>query len=352
MRNNFTKITLTAIVAGFALSTAFAANLPKNCTDEIVALSKGSGFDMQRFASDLPPAVAKAKLQAKAPFGKPKDSEKTSVGMTFGCLKAFPESPGEIQSLLKDVSQEIAKETVKDAVASQLGTGVQETPQALAQPEQAQQQYLPSLPQPEQQPNYPPQQAQPQYQYPPPQPPPAQPQYFYYPPPQQAQPECNCNCGSQADNFTAGERWGTWALNMFIPGLGSAAIMDDYAGMGIQLALTALGVISIAALGWEEFSYGSNGGRYCADYDMYGDCRYYNYYNDTYYGTRETPFVYVGSVLLGVNFIFNIARSNSYNKPANEFRGYSSNGYSRFNLAILPNKRGEAMPYLMYNKTF
>jgi hypothetical protein len=336
MRSKLNKITLTAIAASFALSTAFAANLPKNCTDEIVALSKGSGFSMSQFTSDLPAAVIKAKAQAKLPFGKPKDNEKTSIGMTFGCLKAFPESPGEIQSLLKDVSQEIAKETVKDAVASQLGTGVQETPQALAQPEQ--------------QPYYPPQQAQPQYQYPPPQPPPAQPQYFYYPPPPQAQPqcpkcECNCNCGSQADNFTAGERWGTWALNMLIPGLGSAAIMNDYASMGIQLGLVSFGIISIATLGFENNSY-----CYSSSSNIYGEwtCNGYDYYTD------PTGFFYVGFSLLVVDFIFNIARSNSYNKPANEYNnsGYSSNGYSRFNLAILPNKHGEAMPYLMYNKTF
>jgi hypothetical protein len=29
-------------------------------------------------------------------------------------------------------------------------------------------------------------------------------------------------------------------------------------------------------------------------------------------------------------------------------RRYSSNDYSGFNLAVLPNKRGEFMPYLMY----
>jgi hypothetical protein len=110
------NITLTAILA-FALafsSTAFAANMPKNCTDEITALSRGSGFDMQKFTSDLPAAVVKAKAQDKMPFGKPKDSDKTSIGMTFGCLKAFPESPGEIQSLLKDVGQEAATGAVAD----------------------------------------------------------------------------------------------------------------------------------------------------------------------------------------------------------------------------------------------
>jgi hypothetical protein len=102
---------ITAIAASFTLSTAFAANLPKNCTDEIVALSKGSSFSMSQFTSDLPAAVVKAKAQDKIPFGKPKDNEKTNIGLTFGCLKVFPESPGEIQSLLKDVGLEVAKAT-------------------------------------------------------------------------------------------------------------------------------------------------------------------------------------------------------------------------------------------------
>jgi hypothetical protein len=111
MKIQLTKITLTAIATCFAFSTAFAANLPKNCTDEIVSLSKESDFDMQKFMKELVPAVVKAKLQAKVPFGKPKDSDKTDIGMTFGCLKVFPESPGEIQSLLKDVSLKIAQDT-------------------------------------------------------------------------------------------------------------------------------------------------------------------------------------------------------------------------------------------------
>ncbi|MDR0518128.1 MAG: fibrobacter succinogenes major paralogous domain-containing protein [Fibromonadaceae bacterium] len=109
MKNKHAKVTLTAIAVCFAFSTAFAANLPKNCTDEIISLSKGSSFDMQKFMKDLPAAVVKAKAQAKLPFGKPKDSEKTSIGMTFGCLKAFPESPSQIMSLLKDVSLKIGK---------------------------------------------------------------------------------------------------------------------------------------------------------------------------------------------------------------------------------------------------
>jgi hypothetical protein len=304
---NKSKSTIALIMA-LAISMASAADIPRYCTEEIITISKGNGFDMQKFMSDLPPAVAKAKLQAKAPFGKPKDSDKTDIGMTFGCLKVFPESPNEIQSLLKDVGQEAAQ----DAVGNQLYANVQETQQ------QTQPQY-----------NYPP----PQYNYPPPQ--------YQYPPQQMQQVQCQL-----PDNFTAGERWGTWALNTIIPGLGSAVIMEDYAGMGIHMGLTALGIVFIAALGYEENN--DYGGSYCVSWDSYGNCNYYshNYYKD---GPTETVFLPIGIGLLAVEFIFNIARSNSYNKPTNN---YASNEHSRFNVAVLPNRHGKIMSYLMYNKAF
>jgi len=107
---DFAKICVFSVI--LAVLPSFAANISRNCSEEIIALSKGNGFDMQEFAKNLIPAVAKAKLQAKAPFGKPKDSDKTDIGMSFGCLKSFPESLGEIQSLLKDVVLETAKNTV------------------------------------------------------------------------------------------------------------------------------------------------------------------------------------------------------------------------------------------------
>jgi hypothetical protein len=341
----FSAPTITAIAASFALSTAFAANIPKNCTDEIVALSKGSGFDMQKFTSDLPAAVVKAKAQAKLPFGKPKDSDKTDIGMTFGCLKSFPESPGEIQSLLKDVSLEMAK----GAVASQLGTGQEALQQAQYQPPQQVQ------PQPEQQPYYPSQQqANPQYQYQPQQ---AQPQYQYqqqqpqyqYPPllVQCKQDKVICECSQQpaaknyapqagrTENFTGGQRFATWLLNTFIPiGAGSALIMQDYIGMGIQIGLNALGTISMTALGFEER---------CDSYSGY----YGSSYNDCY--TETTAFFPIGIGLLSASAIYNIFRSATYDEP---IENIASRGYSGFNLAVLPNKYGRLNTYLMYNKVF
>ena len=105
MRSKFSKIALIAFAVNSALSMAFA-DIPKNCVVELTTLSKLSqtnGFDMQAFINNLPPAVAKAKLQAKAPLGQPKDSDIMDLGMTFGCLKDLPESPSEIASLFREI---------------------------------------------------------------------------------------------------------------------------------------------------------------------------------------------------------------------------------------------------------
>jgi len=104
MRNKLTA----PLVLALTLNT-FAANIPKYCSEEIIALSQKNGFDSGKFIKDLVPAVAKAKLQAKAPFGKPKDNDKTDIGLTFGCLKQFPEEPKQMQTLLEDIGLGMAK---------------------------------------------------------------------------------------------------------------------------------------------------------------------------------------------------------------------------------------------------
>jgi len=300
MRSKFSKIALATFAVNSALSMAFAG-IPANCTEEITTLSRSSGFDMQAFTTNLPVAVAKAKLQAKAPFGKPKDSDKTDIGITFGCLKAFPESPGEIQSLLKDISHKTASDAVATAQAQPQYVPPQEQPQY---PPQGQHQYQqaqvsPYPPPQAQVSQYPPPQVQ--YQYPPPQ------VYYIYLPQQVQQTQCE---QSKPEYFSTNERWMTWMINIIIPGFGSFLVMEDYAGMLMQWVFTASGIYTIAA-------------------------------NDI------NP--YIGIALLSTNFIFNIFRSYSYNEPPNN---HASNNRNGFNLAVLPNRHGEVMPYLLYNKTF
>ncbi len=82
------------------------------------------------------------------------------------------------------------------------------------------------------------------------------------------------------ENFTGGERFGTWALNTVIPGLGSASIMRDWTGFGTQIALGALGS-TLLGLG-------------VADAEV---------------------LAVIGGVALGANVTYNIVRSATYRKP-------------------------------------
>jgi hypothetical protein len=93
------------------------SSLSKGCVEDFTNLLEKDGFDMANFMKELPPAVAKVKLQMKSPFGKPKDSDKIDVGLTVGCIKSLPESPAEIQSLLKDISLKIGLDLAVDATA-------------------------------------------------------------------------------------------------------------------------------------------------------------------------------------------------------------------------------------------
>ena len=102
-----------------------AQGLSKACMDEILALTaKNPNFDVKSFLTDLPIEVVKTKAKLKLPFGKPKDNEVTSVGITVGCIKTFPESPAQIATVAKDIGIELAKKTAKGAVASAGGAAL------------------------------------------------------------------------------------------------------------------------------------------------------------------------------------------------------------------------------------
>jgi hypothetical protein len=96
--------------------------------DEFIGLA-GNDFDMLNFVKKLPPEVVKVKAQLKVPFGKPADSKKTDIGITVGCLNAFPEAPDEIMLVLKDVSIEMAK----GIVASEAGIAKSEIPNDISE---------------------------------------------------------------------------------------------------------------------------------------------------------------------------------------------------------------------------
>jgi len=93
-------------------------SLPSGCSEDFTNLFGKDGFDMAKFMKELPMDVAKVKLQLKSPFGKPKDSDKTSSGLSVGCVKALPESPTEIIFLLKDIGLKVGLSLATDAMTS------------------------------------------------------------------------------------------------------------------------------------------------------------------------------------------------------------------------------------------
>jgi len=108
--------------------TLSGISFPSGCKEDFMSLLGRDGFDMGKFMKELPPDVAKVKLQLKSPFGKPKDSDKTDVGLTVGCIKALPESPAEITSLLKDISLksglDLNLETAESFVDNSISTNI------------------------------------------------------------------------------------------------------------------------------------------------------------------------------------------------------------------------------------
>jgi hypothetical protein len=132
------------------------------------------------------------------------------------------------------------------------------------------------------------------------------------------------------ENFTTGQRWGTWALNaLTLNGLGSWLIMGDVSGGFIHLGFGVAAVIAALNSGTEVCSV--EGGYYA-----------YNYCSYEYDYTWFTIFYLSGAV-------WNIYRSITHDKP-NKNVAYSK--YGDFNIAVIPNRYGNLMPAVTYNKTF
>ncbi|GBU23964.1 hypothetical protein R83H12_00584 [Fibrobacteria bacterium R8-3-H12] len=128
-------------------------------------------------------------------------------------------------------------------------------------------------------------------------------------------------------NFTTGRRWGTWALNAFtISGLGSWLIMGDVVGGFVHLGLDVAAVISFYASETED----------CSSGYYYSSCT-----------TEYDPTLFAIFYISGA--VWNIYRSASYDKPKSHT---SLLDPSNFNFAVLPNRRGNLMPAVLYNKTF
>ncbi|MCL2283839.1 MAG: hypothetical protein FWC26_11045 [Fibromonadales bacterium] len=205
-------------------------------------------------------------------------------------------------------------------------------------------------------------------------------------------------------NLTNGTRWGTWATNTIFPGIGSILFMDDFSGAMIQWVLFGGGLaftlnefyyVGIPVLALDVF------------YNVYRSATYEKVSGTTIsagdrtislilnlipgagyaftglqdYGDGGTAGIVLaaifglvgyGVLITGIVYPFVPEHETEYRLgciiPGGIFSAlhiavsvyhastYDNNRYTNsgggFNLAVLPNSRGNLMPYLMYNKAF
>jgi hypothetical protein len=137
-------------------------------------------------------------------------------------------------------------------------------------------------------------------------------------------------------NFTTGQRWGTWALNWLLPGLGSYIIMKDNVGGTAQVIMGVVG-------------FGLTLGGYIG------------YYNTIRDGLPEMnvdqgklnasiAVVTIGSLVFSADGIYNIVRSVTYNKP--QPKTASVIDPAAWNIAVLPGRNGIEQVSLSYTMRF
>lgn len=134
--------------------------------------------------------------------------------------------------------------------------------------------------------------------------------------------------GTGYQDFTTGQRWGTWALN-FVPGLGSFVIMRDWVGGGIQAGASILGYIFLL------------GGIETTTTDYYGTSGQ---------STELTAGAYIGIGLLVGSGIVNIVRSAAYHKPRPKTAAFADP--AAWNLVIVPAEDGIEKVQLSYTLRF
>jgi len=115
-------------------------------------------------------------------------------------------------------------------------------------------------------------------------------------------------------NFTVLERLATVCLNIPGTGIGSLLIMDDLTGATIQWGLFGSGAV-LMTLGVV---------------------------------TRWNILLVAGSVSLSFNFYYSIYRSLTYDKP----HSLAYNKHEGFSFAVIPNKYGNLLPAVTFNKEF
>jgi len=117
----------------------------------------------------------------------------------------------------------------------------------------------------------------------------------------------------QVQDFTGAERLGTFAINVFIPGLGSGIIMKDSRGAWTQAGIFAGGFVCFLI--------------------------------------PTVPTVLIGwTGIILVNPVYNIYRSVTYNKPGSQ--PMVAGSPRDFNFAVMPDVNGNLKTYAVYSISF
>jgi|GEM_PF-6849955 len=146
-------------------------------------------------------------------------------------------------------------------------------------------------------------------------------------------PTTNTESKDRYENFTTGQRWGTWALNAFVlNGLGSWLIMGDVSGGFIHLGLGMTTVVTLLGSIKEVCS------------------------NNIYYGSScsneiDETWLTWAAIFYISGGVWNIYRSVTHDKPHSK-TAYGNGKYEGFNFAVIPNRQGGLMPAVTYNKMF
>jgi len=127
--------------------------------------------------------------------------------------------------------------------------------------------------------------------------------------------------GNQYDDFTEGQRWGTWGLNILPGGLGSFLIMEDKVGGYILLGT------NVVTLG--SFVFGTT-------------------------FSLGTPAIVTLLTTFGGAGVFNAIRSYTYHKPKSSANANANNfkPYDGLKLSILPTESGDYKVFARYDYSF
>jgi TolB-like protein len=128
-------------------------------------------------------------------------------------------------------------------------------------------------------------------------------------------------------DFTTGQRWGTGALNTFIPGLGSYVIMRDILGGSIHLGLIAIGGVCM----------------YIGATDVHITLSKQEY-------SLKLAGLIAGSAFLLGGTVYNITRSAFYHKPYPKTASLVDP--ASWNIALIPGKNGIETVYLSWTMWF